>query len=166
MPPTAPVELIDAGTPATPTAAVELIDAGTPATPTEAGGLVDGAVTSDGMNGMRVSGSTSPIGINVDYNSVNNFGTPQTENGRTKYVVGIAYVIRWTGTLWSVEDSVARFQSASPHGALPSDVAVWNAVNSSTGTLVVTRLQILPATAADLIDSGTPATPDAPGSLV
>ena len=159
MPPTAPVELIDAGTPATPTAAVELIDAGTPATPTEAVELVDGAGGLTSINGMRVSGSTSPTGANSDFTETG------TMSGRPRYN-GIWGYIEWTSVLWSIGNGTSRFESASPHGALPSDVEVWTPVNGSTGTLAVTRLQILPLAAAELIDGGTPATPDAPGSLV
>ena len=158
--------LIASDTPATPDAAVELIAAGTPATPTEAGSLVAGGVVGDAINGMRVSGSTSPTNINTDFNERNAFGNVQTQNGRPKYIVGLAFAIEWTGTVWSVKDATSRWESASPHGTLPSDVAVWTAVNGSTGTLSVTRLEIRPAAAVELIDSGTPATPDAPGSLV
>ena len=173
MPPTAPEELIDAGTPATPTAAAELIEAGTPATPTGAHSLVVGAVASD--YDMIVGGVTTPdmSGPLLEW--------AEAQEGKAAYSTGAfespgdnPYVlIIWTesaGGKWTIKKATGGvlngtdiFTSAEDV-ATPDLVTTWTAGGAATGTPVVSASTV--TAAEDLIDSGTPASPTAPGELI
>jgi hypothetical protein len=107
---------------------------------------------------MRVSGGTSPTAINGDH------ALGAVTNGRPSYVLASGTDIIWSGTYWEIRSaSTARWRSASPHGTLPSDVAVWTAENASTGTIAVAALSRGPD---PLFDSETPPVPVAPANLL
>lgn len=121
---------------------------------------------------MRVSGGTSPTAINGDH------VLGATVNSRPSYVLASGIDLIWSGTYWEIRSgSTARWRSSSPHGTLPSDVAVWTAQNASTGTIAVAAISRgpdslvgssspgAPDAAAELIEPGGGATPDAAGAL-
>lgn len=172
MPPTAPGELIDAGTPATPTEAAELIDAGTPATPGAAAALLASYPA-----WMRITGTLNPNATGyLPFQGVD------AATGRPVYSTtagSIPATGRWTriiyppdgGIAWEIQHyanglagSLALWP-ASPGEEITPDLATgWAPDGSETGTPVVTPHEAV--SAAELIDGGTPSTPAAPGELI
>ncbi len=161
MPPTAPEELIDAGTPATPTAAAELIEAGTPATPGAAATLVE--IVRDAGSVLTITGTLNDGTAPVSFPPL---PAIQEIAGRAAWGTG-DYLMRWFDNLppsggWGLNSADGAWTASG--GASPELATGWAPVSPSTGTPVLTRSG--GTAAAELIESGTPASPDAPGELI
>jgi hypothetical protein len=167
MPPTAPGDLIDSGTPATPEEPGDLVAAGGVPTPDEPLGLIVSRGDGLSITGTLTDG-TNPL-IMPDLLPVPDFsgrrawsesGLPVTdeESGSSVY---------WSGGIWQISytdgENLTEWWSIGDAPS-PAEVEEWDPRGSATGQPVVT-LEGATA-AAELIDSGTPATPDAPGELV
>lgn len=175
MPPTAPGELIDGGSPATPDAPGELIDGGSPATPDAPGELLGG---SGAGPGVTISGTLDPdVTGHVPYlgtvggrplctNDGNGIVPSDTAHLRVSYATG-----RWRIDWYATGGSGPRTSWRANTGTeLTPDLASGWAPDAGSDIEPTGAPAIAwsppPAAPGELIDGGTPATPTAPGSLL
>lgn len=147
----------------------ELIDSGSPATPSEPGRLIEDHFAAG--TGAVIAGATDPEEANstlLEVSGGHNGYPAYTTDGYFGSTSDPRYRIYRDGSTWKIDEQLTTdllfsyYDSEGDH-LTPFTVPEWNE-EAGTGEVTVTAEGVQGP--GELIDSGTPATPTAPGSIV
>ncbi len=167
MTPIAPGDIIAAGTPGAPAAAGGVIGSSSPGAPDAAGTLVrqsPGRITVTGALTVDAVPVTFPALVRApDY-----AGMPAwTDDGVAVEIKESGQILYWEAPKWKLFWDVGAVSGhwLSPENLMtPVGATSWTTHDGASGQPTVAATAL--SAAAELIGSGAPAAPDAPGSIV